>query len=186
MKEDKIEDLFKSLKGSFDLNEPEAGHKERFLEKLDRSNKVVRIRTHKRSWWKPLSIAASLLVLIAAGATIYMSRPNLDQQLARISPEVSQTQFYFASLVEDRVRELENVSTPETQKLVDDTMLQLKKLEIDYTKLERDLIEGGNSNIILSAMITNFQTRIDLLQEVMNRIETIKNYKPYDNENLSI
>jgi len=65
-------------------------------------------------------------------------------------------------------------------------MAQLTKLEINYKKLEQDLIGGGNSKLILSAMITNFQTRIDLLQEVMDKIENIKTFKNYDDENITI
>jgi predicted nucleic acid-binding Zn-ribbon protein len=110
----------------------------------------------------------------------------MDEQLAKISPEASQTQFYFANLIEEQIKELENESTPETKILVDDTMAQLTKLEINYKKLEQDLINGGNSKLILSAMITNFQTRIDLLQEVMDKIENIKTFKNYDDENITI
>lgn len=187
MKKDTIDELFKSLEGSFDLNEPADGHKERFLRKLNQETRVVQISSSSKSkWWKPLSIAASIALLIAAGSTLFINQPTMEQQVANISPEVSQTQFYFASLIEDQIKELESASTPETQKLVEDTMIQLKKLEANYIKLEQDLIEGGNSKLILSAMITNFQTRIDLLQEVMNKMETIKNFKTYNDENLTI
>jgi len=133
-----------------------------------------------------LSIAASIMLLFAVGAALYTNQPSIDEQVAKISPEVSQTQFYFASLVEEQIKELENESTPETKKLVDDAMVQLNKLEINYKKLEQDLLKGGNSKQILSAMITNFQTRIDLLQEVMDKIENIKTFKIYNDENITI
>lgn len=186
MKDNNLEDLFKKLDGSFDLNEPPQGHRERFLEKLNHQNKVIPLQRTKSVIWRPLRIAASILVLVAAGLTLLLNRPSTEEQVASISPEVSQTQFYFASLIEEQIKELEDASTPDTQKLVEDSMVQLKKLETNYAKLEQDLIDGGNSKLILSAMITNFQTRIDLLQEVMNKIETIKNFKTYDNENLTI
>ena len=56
-------------------------------------------------------------------------------------------------------------------------------MEKDYKELERNLIQGGNSKLILSAMITNFQTRINLLNAVLNQIETIKILKNNGNEN---
>ena len=65
-------------------------------------------------------------------------------------------------------------------------MVQLKKLKNNYGLLEKDLINGGNSKLILSAMITNFQTRIDLLQDVLDKIETIKNLKNYDDAKITI
>ncbi|MEL6918578.1 MAG: hypothetical protein AAFO99_12700, partial [Bacteroidota bacterium] len=169
----KLENLFKNLNGSFDIEEPMAGHEQRFLEKLKASDsKVVHMDRKKSSWWKPLSIAASIAILCTVGIGLFSSEPSKEEQVAEISPEVSQTQFYFANLIEEQIKVLENESTPETKKIVDDTMVQLKKLETDYSRLEQDLLKGGNSKLILSAMITNFQTRIDLLQDVLDQIDT--------------
>jgi len=186
MEKDDLKDVFKGLEGTFDTEEPKAGHKERFLEKLNNANQVVTLHKEKRNWWRPLSIAASIAVLCLIAIGVYTSRPTIDQQVAKISPEVSNTQVYFASLIEDQVKLLENESSPEAQKIISDTMIQLKKLETNYKQLETDLVNGGNDKLILSAMITNFQTRIDLLQDVINQIETIKNLKNYNDENFTI
>lgn len=187
MKEDRLESLFKDLQGSFDLQEPSPGHRERFMEKLEtRGVQPLRPAGKSRQWWKHLSIAASVVLIALIGIRLAQPEPTRDEQVARISPEISKTEFYFASLIEEQVRELEKESSPETQKLVDDTLFQLRKLETDYAKLEQDLLTGGNSQIILSAMIKNFQTRIDLLHEVLNKIETIKNFKTDNDENYTI
>ncbi len=79
--------------------------------------------------------------------------------------------------MEQQVKQLESESSPETKKIIEDTMSQLTKLEADYKQLENDLMNGGDGKLILSAMIQNFQTRIDLLQDVIDQIETIKNLK---------
>jgi uncharacterized protein YsxB (DUF464 family) len=186
MEKDDFKEVFKDLKGTFDTEEPRAGHGERFLDKLNNANQVVTLQKKRNNWWRPLSIAASVAVLCLVAIGIYNSRPTVDQQLASISPEVSNTQVYFASLIEDQVKQLENESSPEAQKIISDTMIQLRKLETNYKQLETDLINGGNDKLILSAMITNFQTRIDLLQDVINQIETIKNLKNYNDENFTI
>jgi hypothetical protein len=123
---------------------------------------------------------------MALGLGIFMSRPTLDEKLAEISPEVSKSQIYFAGLIEDQVNQLKRESTPATKKMIDDTLLQLKKLERNYGQLEQDLLNGGNSKLILSAMITNFQTRIDLLQDVLDQVETINNIKNNKDENIAI
>lgn len=186
MEKDDLKNVLKGLEGTFDIEEPKAGHKERFLEKLNNANQVVTLQKEKKNWWRPLSIAASVAVLCFMAIGVYISRPTLDEQVAQISPEVNNTQVYFASLIEDQVKQLENESSPEAQKIISDTMIQLKKLETNYKQLETDLVNGGNDKLILSAMITNFQTRIDLLQDVINQIETIKNFKNYNDENFTI
>ena len=186
MEKDDLKDVFKGLKGTFDTEEPKVRHQERFLEKLNNANQVVTLQKVKKNWWRPLSIAASVAVICLLAIGVYNSNPTVDQQVAKISPEVSNSQVYFASLIEDQVKLLENESSPEAQKIISDTMIQLNKLEINYNQLESDLINGGNDKLILSAMITNFQTRIDLLQDVINQIETIKNLKNYNDENFTI
>ena len=103
-----------------------------------------------------------------------------------IAPEVSQTEFYFVNVIEEQIQQLKNEKSPETAKLVADTLIQLEKLETDYETLEQELVNGGNSKIILNAMITNFQTRIDLLKEVLSNIENIKNIKSHYDENITI
>lgn len=185
MKEDNIEDIFKNLKGTFNTEEPSFGHQDRFLEKLNSKPRSV-FKPTKKSLWKPLSIAASI-VFICALATIYlMPAKTTTEQITEIAPVVTETKFYFANLVSEQVKELKKEDAPETKQIVDDTLLQLDKLEKDYTKLEQNLINGGSSKLILSAIITNFQTRIDLVKEVMKQIETIKNLKQYNDENFTI
>lgn len=182
MEKESLENLFEKLRGTFDTEEPSLGHQDRFLEKLNASKGVVGIESKRVSWWKPLSIAASVAILIAIGIWTFKSQPTLEQQVAKISPEVSKSQFYFASLIEEQVKQLESESTPETKQIIDDTLGQLKKLENNYRQLEQDLLSGGDSKLILSAMINNFQTRISLLQDVLENIENIKKLKNYNNE----
>lgn len=186
MEKDSLEDLFKDLQGQFDTEEPPKGHQERFLDKIRSANQTVTLTKTNFNWWKPLSIAASLALLIVLVYGQLDLNPTVEEQIADISPEVANTQFYFASLIEEQVRELEAEETPETKKIISDTMDQLQILEQDYKLLENELLQGGNSKLILSAMITNFQTRIDLLSDVLNQIETIKNLKNYDDENFTI
>lgn len=181
-----FEKLFDDLKGSFDIEAPKDGHSERFLEKLKRSEDVVVSSKKPKSWMRPLAIAASMALLLTAGFFALKTDPSVKDQLAEISPEAANTQFYFASLIEEQVKVLQEESTPETERIIDDTLNQLQKLEVDYKVLENDILAGGNSKMILSAMITNFQTRIDLLQEVLDNIETIKNLKKSNDENYTI
>jgi len=186
MTNDDIDQLFDRLNDTFDTEVPHEGHQERFLEKLNASQGTVAIQKNKKTWWKPLTIAASIALLSAILFRISTTTPSINEKVDQISPEVSQTQLYFASLIEEQVKQLENESTPETKKIIDDTMSQLQKLDKDFKLLEKDLVNGGNSKLILQAMVTNFQTRIDLLQDVLKQISTIKKIKNYNDANYTI
>ncbi|MDT0608523.1 hypothetical protein [Croceitalea rosinachiae] len=186
MEKDDIKLLFENLKNDFDTESPSTGHEERFLEKLNRSKGVVQISNKKTTWWKPLSIAASIVVICVLGFQLVNKEDNIKEQIVKISPEVSQTEFYFASLIEEQVQELRALKSPETEQLVDDTLKQINRLETDYNNLEQELVAGGDSKLILNAMINNFQTRIDLLKEVLTTIESIKNLNYQDDANFTI
>lgn len=170
---DNLETIFNDLKGSFDKEEPAIGHEARFIKKLNKRNENAR-KGWSHGVWKPLLMAASIALLIAIGIGNFMEEPSTEQQIAKISPEASKMEFYFANLINEQTKLLQSENSPETKKIVEDAMFQLKKLETDYKKMEQDLLNGGNSKFILSAMVTNFQTRIDLLQEVLQQIEQIK------------
>tara|TARA_R110000772_G_scaffold15899_7_gene45708 strand:+ start:453 stop:998 length:546 start_codon:yes stop_codon:yes gene_type:complete len=173
MKKDTIEELFNNLKGSFDIHETPSGHKERFLDKLIEAEKPSVI---KLNWWKPLSIAASIAVLIAVGSTFLNTNPS-ELDLASVSPEMMQTQSFFTSTINKELQTLKSLTSPEAKILVDDALKQIDILEKEYAGLKKDLVVSGNDKRVIYAMISNFQNRIDLLQQVIEKIEEIKNLK---------
>ena len=178
-----LENLFEELQGSFDTGQPSDGHRERFLRRLAEQGDGGIAGARRNSWWRPLAIAASVAIFMAASVFMFKPEPTMAQQVAEISPEVSETSFHFANLIQLQVQQLQEQGSPETQPLINEALQQLEGLEADYQKLEQDLIDGGNSKLILSAMITNFQTRIDLLQDVMSQVEQIKQFKNNSDEN---
>ncbi|WP_375323994.1 hypothetical protein [Flagellimonas sp. GZD32] len=186
MKKDSLDNLFDRLQGEFDVEEPQMGHQQRFLDKLNQSQGAIALPNKKRNWWKPLSIAASVAMVALLGYQFLAPQPSIEQQVVEMAPEISESQFYFANLIEQQVKLLQDEKSPETAKLVDDTLAQLHRLENDYKGMEEDLINGGDSKMIMSAMITNFQTRIELLKEVLSQIENIKNLKSQNDESFTI
>ena len=186
MNEKEIEQIFENLNGSFDVNEPAEGHRERFIAKMNSGQQTIASRPVRSEWWRALSVAASIAVICVLAMILTNPEPSVESQVSQIAPEASQTQLYFAGLIEEQIRELEAVKSPKTETLVADTMAQLRILEEDYNELETELLEGGNSNLILKAMVTNFQTRIDLLEEVLAYVETINNLNTTNDENITI
>lgn len=181
-----IEELFSELSGSFDQREPADGHEVRFLKKLNKAQGTIAFIPRERRWWKPLAIAASIAVIGILGVGLFLNTPSVEQQVADIAPEMPQTKIYFANLIEEQVRGMEAHRNEDTAVVIQDALRQLERLEKDYVKLEQNLIEGGNQNVILSAMIQNFQNRIDVLNNYMSKITMINNLKTNNDENITI
>lgn len=175
--QDPIEKLFERLQDSFETEETPTGHQQRFLEKL-RAQQPDKKST---SWWKHLSIAASVLLLLGVG--FYSLAPNNDAEgLASVSSEMEKTQSFFVTTINQEIETLKSFKDEDTQHLVEDALKRLDMLEQDYEKLKVDLIESGNDKRVVAAMIANFQNRIDILEQVFNTMEEVKTLKATKNE----
>ncbi|MDH7446546.1 hypothetical protein [Aquimarina sp. 2201CG14-23] len=181
-KEDEIEKLFKRMENQLDLFEPSADHKIRFLEKLQEQNNVIVLQPKKRNWMKPLAIAASIAVLFSI-ISIASFNPKEEADLASVSPQMEDTQNFFTVAIQTQLEEINKNSSVETNELVADAMKQLEKLESNYEILKKDLVQSSNDKRVISAMITNFQKRASLLEDVLEKINNINTLKLSENEN---
>ena len=175
MSKNTLENLFKNLENNFDIEIPEAGHEIRFLNKLN-EKKVIKITTSKRNIWKPLIVVAASIVLILV-LVISIPTQKTSGDLATVSPKMAKTQDFFTLTINEELNKLNSEASPEVQNLINDALLQIKKLENDYNTLKIDLLESGDDNRVIYAMISNFQNRIDILQNTLNQIKNVKQLK---------
>lgn len=183
----KNDEFFEDLKElNFDIAEPNAGHEDRFLQKLNKNNpkKTSNNKGKLRTLWFTLSgVAAAILITMLAFSGILNSTPFAKEtDLAKVSPQLKETQDFYSMLIEKEVKSLKSERTPETNAIINDAMQQMETLEKEYRKLKKDLLESGQDKRVIHAMITNFQQRIDLLNQVLAQIETIKQLKKQNHE----
>ncbi len=189
MKEEfNIEEMIDGLKGSFDFLEPQEGHQSRFQAKLEDQTQVVYTMRKRVNWWRPLAIAASIALIGVLGISLVnlQTGSSVENQVAKIAPELPETRLHFANLVENQLNSFEQYRNEDTEKLVQDAMQQMSRLETDYLKLEQELISGGNKEVIMQAMIQNFQSRMDILNAYMTKIKMIDQFKTNNDENITI
>ncbi|RMB64032.1 hypothetical protein EAX61_01235 [Dokdonia sinensis] len=175
MKKDTIEQLFDGLQGQLDVAQPSEDHKANFFAKLQATAVTQApepVKTTSLNWWKPLAIAASVLLLAGIFWTQTAGISN-EGNLADVSPEMEQTQDFFTQTIEKELSEIRKKSTPQTREIVESAIANLAVLENNYKKLQKDLIESGEDKRVIYAMITNFQNRIDLLQQVLEQMNAV-------------
>lgn len=171
---DNIEQLFENLDNQFDIEVPNLGHQQRFIDKLNKTE--TKVANRKTNYWKPLlAVAASVVLILSIALNI---KPDTTQKdLASISPELAETQNFFSNTIAFELNKLKTEKSPETQKLVNDALLRLDRLESEYKNLKLNLTESGEDQRVIYAMITNFQNRIDVLQSTLLQIEALKTLK---------
>ncbi|WP_456462754.1 hypothetical protein [Lutibacter sp.] len=174
---DQLDEIVKHFENKFDIEEPTIGHFNRFKSKLNNAeipNKKFRFKSSS------IAIAASIVLLI--GVWIGAAFSNTRMELASISPEMEETQSYFLTTIKNELETIENKRNSDTEQLINDSLSQLKKLEKQYNTLTLELKESTEDKRIIYAMISNFQQRINVLQNLLIQIDIIKQLKIENNE----
>ncbi|RIA09576.1 hypothetical protein OE09_1415 [Flavobacteriaceae bacterium MAR_2010_72] len=174
--------IFENLRNEFDVENPNDGHQERFLNKLKgQQSNIIDLKASNKNYWKPLLAVAASLVLCFSLITVLQQQPEA-KDLASISPELSNTQDFFNTTIATELAALNNERSAETNAIIDDALKQIKHLEKAYETLKIDLIKSGDDKRVIYAMISNFQSRIDLLKNVLIQIEEVKQLNQNNDE----
>ena len=170
--EDKLHQFFSE--NEFDIQEPHSGHLERFERKLNQPQKI------NRTSWKWLSVAASVVLVLGFWMGSNHQKSQLD--LADVSPKMEEVQTYFVSTINQELKTLENNRNLDTETIIENALEELEELEDEYKTFVKELTDNGEQRKIISAMIKNYQQRLDILESTLKQIEQIKNPNILKNE----
>lgn len=171
---DNLQNLFQKYQNNLDIQELNSNHKDLFLNKLQ--NKKT-----KQNYFISFAIAASLL-FIAGILFLYKYNPK-PKNLEFASVETRQTDSIFTILIEKELIKIKEKNSPTNEVIIKDALKQMKTLDIDYQNIIQELKTDGENKSIIMALITNLQTRISFLQNVMQHLESNEKIKNLPNEN---
>jgi len=95
---------------------------------------------------------------------------------------MAQAQDFFTSTINHELEQLNKEQSPETERIIADAKSGLSQLEKEYQNIKLDFKINQDNKTVIAAMIQNFQSRIDLLQNALDQIEQLKNFKELENE----
>ena len=174
--EDQFNNFFKNT--DFDLEEPRFGHLERFQDRLNNQDK----KKKKITSFKWMSVAASVILMI--GFWLGSTQTEATLLLADVSPKMQEAENFFVSTIKQELKEVEKVRNPKTERVIEDALNQLEILEDKYKDLVKALNNSNDDRRVVYAMISNYQNRIDVLQDVLKLINQINNPKENQNEEI--
>ncbi|MAY83117.1 MAG: hypothetical protein CMP59_03205 [Flavobacteriales bacterium] len=181
-----LRNRIKENKSEFDEQELPFGHEARFQNRLKKMN-----RKPGRNW---LKIAAAAVILIATGALLWDNDSSelnssvetvADLELERQLPEeleIEEASKYYEQTLDQQFTALEEFYADDDSKtLIEETKNLIAKLREDYKELEKELESTGDERVVL-AMIQNYQQRISLLEELVQKLTYIKHLKQSNHE----
>lgn len=171
--QDSMKALFEKFENQWDIQELKDNHEDLFLEKLNAKKSKLKL-------WFPMGIAAAILISIG----IYFGTLNNEKtSLQFASVETRETDSIFNVTINNQLLEIKEKTSPENKKIIDDAFLQMKTFDADYETIKKELQTNGESKQIIFAMISNLQTRLDFLQQVLENIENTEKLKNTRDEN---
>ncbi len=139
-------------------------------------DKQLEVRTARRvSLWKYMRVAASVVVLLVSGSLIgpyffHSQQSALVNSLAEVAPEFGEMEQYYTKQINLKVQQLASFQ-PDNKVLED-----LKELDGFYADLKKELQNApeGAEERIVNAMINNYRTKLEILDQVLKKIQSTK------------
>ncbi|MDX1407520.1 MAG: anti-sigma factor [Saprospiraceae bacterium] len=117
--------------------------------------------------WKWVAAAAVGLVLILSGVIAGLSINHPDFMDTAEYQEFREAEHYYSVQLSDRLTQLSNY---EYDPAID---TDIRELNTIYEELTAELLRGvhPDKNQVIEALIQNYQTRIELLERVLRRMD---------------
>ena len=186
----------------FDDCEPMAGHEDRFLQKLEAAKR----HENRFNYRYLLKVAAVLVVSVMIGSAVGVNWVGHSARIiesevasaepaaatkfvertsrfvkAKVEPEYAQTQNYYINLVDNRLDEIrtsENLSEEQRAQL----LKEMSEIDELFANLQKELKANPDNPVLIDAMINHYQTKIDVLNQIISNLNSIKQLNTKQNE----
>jgi len=174
----RLEDFIKNNKEDFDELEPSADLWAKIEKQLPTHAELPKKREAKTfSLGFVLRVAATVIILMGISFLLYLRNgKNAGVDLAAINPEYAKQQVHYASLVENKRMELKAIAKTDPE-LYKEFSGEIAKMDSTYKKLNNDLANSPNQELVLRAMIRNLQIQTEVLNQQLGVLEQYNQMK---------
>jgi len=165
-----LEDKIRKNSEHYDVHEPEEGHFDRFASRLDQEYHVKGRKSFRINW---RAAAAVILIAGLAGLLLFQySGQNSNVQAREMSDELTRVMDHYNRLTDQKLDDISScaASDEEAEKINELARVQLEELEKDATVLQEELIKDESNDRVYGALVTNYRTRIKLLDNIITKI----------------
>lgn len=191
---DELKNFIEQNRSLFDDCEPMDGHFDRFMQKLVTDQR----RTIGRSRSQILKIAAVAVIALVLGAVvagtgIHHSVKLIESEIAnvdsdapmklverttrfvkaKVEPEYSETQKYYIGLVDNRLDEIRKTETVDERQKAE-LLKEMSEMDELFVNLQKELKANPDNEVLIDAMINHYQTKIEVLNQIINNLNGIK------------
>jgi hypothetical protein len=171
---ERLKKYIRKNRDSFDEKEPLEGHFDRFRYKLETRKPARKVNLFM------VAAAAAIAGLILTGTLgiLYnnssLNRFNFKElSLSVISPELKEVENYYLGQINtryDQIKSLKKNVSPEVESEVNKAIVDM---DLGYYLLKKDLSKSPKQERIVSAMIQQYQIRVEMLDQILKSLQNI-------------
>jgi hypothetical protein len=169
-----LEEKIKKNKDLFDAGEPSEGHLDRFKDKLKElgGEEEPSGRQPVFRYWR---IAAVIIVLIGISATLVWLVPGNQSNgvmAAQLPPDVQEVKQFYEDKTNRKLEQISQCSQGSDNPGALQEMIQqeIEELDASSEELEKELKENKENERVKNALLLNYKTKSDLLEDVIYRL----------------
>lgn len=170
-----LEEKIRKNRDLFDGAEPSEGHLERFQSKLAGLHEEEDIRQRPQSSRRLFRVAAVIAILLSLSVTYYLIDPSVNSNRVAASTlpqEIQEARMYYNKLAEEKLQKINNcaASTSEASYIQKVVTKEISVLDSSSVQLEEKLQNDTKNERLINALIRNYKTKSDLLDDILNRL----------------
>lgn len=167
-----LEEFLREHKDQFDDYEPQDGHFENFLERINHQKK----RNLFESIPNFLKVAVIITFVIFSGLIGYQIR-NMqadDLGLGAISPEYQEVESFYTANINNQLSMLKQFGSFNKEQHQSILNEELKDMDERYSQLKKELELHPDDDRVIQAMIEYYQVKTNILNRIIEQLYQIK------------
>jgi hypothetical protein len=184
MKVNNIENFIKENLDQFDSDYLEKGHIDRFLDKLERSEKTLNLR-RKYLYY---AVAASLILLFSFSGYLLWNYTSFKNKTKNIDLTISNIEFkeageYFNDQINIRLDQIKSMKCIDPE-LKDSVFKEFEAMDTNFRQLQDELSNNPNDERIMRAIIGHYQIKLNAVDQIIQSFSiSTTNFKNIRHEN---
>lgn len=157
---------------SFEEKEPLEGHFDRFRFKLEARKPEKKVNLFM------VAAAAAIAGLILTGTMgILYNNSSLGRynsngvSLSVVSPELKEVEDYYLSQISTKCNQIKSLKENTSPEVESEVNKAISDMDMGYYFLKKDLSNSPKQERIVSAMIQQYQVRIDMLDQILTSLQ---------------
>ena len=202
---DELKSFFEQNRNLFDTEEPLAGHFERFQQRLEAEHKQRNRFNYRRIFYVAASVVVAVVVSVEAlslllgkgvetiqnevaelniDSTNEFVRQTTQNVKSKLNPEYRETQKYYITEVDNRLDQIKATSMDEEQKA--ELLKELSEMDELFAKLQKELKSSPDNQVLIEAMINHYKMKIEVMNQIINNLNSIKTLNTQHNEKVDL